>query len=116
MRDESPTLEISTIPDERCPVVRLKGDVDLRTSPDLRERLLQLVEQRPERVILDLAGVGYMDSSGVGTMVEFKRHLERRDGQLVLAGLQPRVRSLLEITRLDQFFTIAANVDEARGG
>ena len=116
MRDESPTLEIHTTPDERCPVVQLKGDVDLRTSPDLRERLLQLVQQRPQRVILDLAGVGYMDSSGVGTMVEFKRYLERREGQLVLTGLQPRVRSLLEITRLDQFFTIAANVDEARGG
>ena len=116
MRDESPTLEFNTIPDERCPVVQLKGEVDLRTSPDLRERLLQLVEQRPERVILDLAGVDYMDSSGVGTMVEFKRYLERREGQLVLTGLRPRVRSLLEITRLDQFFTIAANVDEARGG
>jgi anti-sigma B factor antagonist len=115
MRDDSPTLDMKTMPDERYPVVQLKGDVDLRTSPDLRENLLQLIKQRPERLILDLAGVGYMDSSGVGTMVELKRRIERRGGELVLAGLQPRVRSLLEITRLDQFFTIASSVDEARG-
>jgi anti-sigma B factor antagonist len=115
MRDESPTLDMKTTPDEHFPVVQLTGDVDLRTSPDLRENLLQLIKQRPERLILDLAGVGYMDSSGVGTMVELKRRIERRGGELVLAGLQPRVRSLLEITRLDQFFTIASSVDEARG-
>jgi anti-sigma B factor antagonist len=95
------------------PVVRVTGEVDLRSSPQLRNRLLQIAEAQPKRLILDLSGVSYMDSSGVGTMVEIKRLIERARGQVVLVGLQPRVRSVFEITQLDRFFRIATSVDEA---
>jgi anti-sigma B factor antagonist len=54
-----------------------------------------------------------MDSSGVGTMVEIKRLVERGGGRLVLAGLQPRVRSVFEVTQLDRFFDIAKDINDA---
>ncbi len=114
MSDAHPTLDIQTRSSAGDPILTLHGDVDMRTSPTLRDKLLQLIQQRPERIVLDLAGVPYMDSSGIGTMVELKRRLDRIGGKLVLAGLQPRVRSLLEITRLDQFFAIVENTDEAQ--
>ena len=95
--------------------MRLKGEVDLRSSPELRKRLSELVEGRtPRLVILDLSGVEYVDSSGVGTIVELKRRALRTGGDVVLVGLQPRVRSVFEITRLDKFFKIAQSIDEAR--
>ena len=82
----------------------------LRLSHDL----LALIEQRPQRLIIDLTHVGYMDSSGVGTLVELKRRFEQLGGKLVLLGLQSRVRSVFEITRLDRFFVIARDLNEAR--
>lgn len=95
--------------------VRVAGEVDLHTSPVLRERLLALLDHGPQRVIVDLSEVAYVDSSGVGTLVELKRRLDRSGGRVVLVGMQPRVRSVFEITRLDRFFTVVATLDEARG-
>lgn len=95
------------------PVAHIAGDVDLRSAPRLRDQLLNFANQHDGRLIIDLSDVAYMDSSGVGTIVFVKREVERSGGTLVLAGLQPRVRSVFEITHLVQFFTIAENVDEA---
>ncbi len=113
--NEQPRLEIEADRDGDDVIVRLKGEVDLRSSPDLRRRLTELVEpQAPKLVIMDLSGVDYVDSSGVGTIVELKRRALRTGGDVVLVGLQPRVRSVFEITRLDKFFKIAKSIDEAR--
>ncbi|MCH8804868.1 MAG: STAS domain-containing protein [Planctomycetes bacterium] len=95
-------------------VIEVTGEVDLNSSPQLRGKMLELIEQYKGRLVVDLAGVNYMDSSGVGTMVELKRRVERQGGSVVLARLQPRVRSVFEITQLDKFFTIVDDLDEAR--
>lgn len=113
MGTEPLDLQLKTQRFEQGIVVRVGGEVDLRSSPQLRNRLLEVLEQRPRRLVVDLGGVSYMDSSGVGTMVELKRLIERQKGQMVLADLQPRVRGVFEITQLDKFFTIAASAEEA---
>lgn len=96
-------------------VARVRGDVDLRTSPQLRELLLDEAQAASGLLAIDLSGVAYMDSSGVGTLVFVKREAERAGRRVVLAGVQPRVRSVLEITHLDKFFTIVADLGEVRG-
>ncbi len=113
MRNPAKGLRISTSMVNGQQVVRVSGEVDLRTSPQLRDALLRFAQKGPDRLIIDLADVDYMDSSGVGTMVELKRVVERRGGQLVLVNLQPRVRSVFEVTQLDRFFDIAADLNEA---
>ncbi|MFH1748091.1 MAG: STAS domain-containing protein [Planctomycetota bacterium] len=114
MNDESDALKISITTRDDDQIVRVTGEVDLHTSPCLRSHLLRLIENAPARLVIDLTDVGHMDSSGVGTMVEAKRLLERRGGKVVLAGMQQRVKSVFEITQLDKFFTIVASVEEAR--
>lgn len=95
-------------------IVMVRGEVDLKTSPELRDVLLSQA-QGAKRLVVDLAGVAYMDSSGVGTLVYVKREVERAHGQLILAGIQARVRSVLEITQLHKFFKIVANASEVQG-
>lgn len=95
-------------------VVAVRGEVDLKTSPELRDVLLSQA-RGAQRLIVDLAGVAYMDSSGVGTLVYVKREVERGHGQLILAGVQARVRSVLEITQLHKFFKIVASASEVQG-
>ncbi|MBU0639144.1 MAG: STAS domain-containing protein [Planctomycetes bacterium] len=114
MNKKEDPLQIQTREEDGQRIVQISGEVDLGSSPQLRTMLVELASQRPARVIVDLAGVGYMDSSGVGTMVELKRTIERNGGEVVLAALQPRVRSVFEITQLDKFFVIATDVAEAR--
>ena len=94
-------------------VVVLEGDVDLHHSPDLHARLVEIAGERPRRLLLDLSAVPYMDSSGVGTLVEVFRRVTAYKGKLVLFGLTSRVRSVFEITKLDRFFTICENMNQA---
>lgn len=95
-------------------IVRISGEVDLKTSPQLRDELLAVVVAgEQQRIVVDLSDVRYMDSSGVGTIVEAKRRADKHGNRIILAGLQARVRSVFEITQLDKFFTITASVEEA---
>ncbi len=94
-------------------VVVLSGDVDLHHSPDLHAELVELAGERPPRLLLDLAEVPYMDSSGVGTLVEVFRRVSSYKGKMVLFGLNDRVRSVFEITKLDRFFTICETEAQA---
>lgn len=94
-------------------VVEVAGEVNLHSSPQLLTSLRELAARHPKRLVIDLAGVSYMDSSGLGSLVDVKRRVERHGGRLTLAGLQPRVRSVFEIAQLHRFFNIAPSVAEA---
>jgi anti-sigma B factor antagonist len=115
MTRENQKLKVETFTVGSTPVVHIRGDVDLHTSPRLRELLLESAGRTPGTLRIDLTDVNYMDSSGVGTMVFVKREVGRSGQRVVLIGLQPRVRSVFEITHLDKFFTIVATLAEADG-
>lgn len=112
MSSGSDTLKIEARSVPQGKLVKVAGDVDLRTSPRLRSELQKHAEQNPRNLIVDLTDVPYMDSSGVGTLVELRRHVSNNGGTLILLGLQSRVRSVFEITQLDSFFTIVDNLDQ----
>ncbi|MBL9148942.1 MAG: STAS domain-containing protein [Phycisphaerae bacterium] len=94
-------------------VLRPEGEIDLARSPELRLRLRQEVDAKPRRLVVDLAKVTYMDSSGIATLVEALTRARAGNVSLVLSGLQPRVRSIFSISRLDTVFTIVATADDA---
>ena len=85
----------------------IRGEIDLHSSPQLRARLLELFTRgQPDRIELNLAEVPYMDSSAIAVLVELLQKIRKRNGQIVLTQLQPRVKGLLEIARLNTIFTI----------
>ena len=113
MADE-PTTGITEIRREGpAAIVVLTGEVDLKHSPIIHQQLADLCEDQPASLILDLAEVTHMDSSGVGTLVEIYRRTQGYGGQLLLACVQDKVKAVFEITQLDQFFTMCDTVDEA---
>ena len=85
---------------------------DRRRSP-LSRQARDLCEERPAKLVVDLSRVDYMDSSGIGTLVEIFRRVKGFEGEMILVALQPRVRGVFEITKLDKFFTIHDSVAEA---
>lgn len=109
-----PRLKIEQHQDDGNFIVNLHGEIDLHSSPKLREAMLAEVGNGSQRFIFDLAAVDYIDSSGVGTLVELKRKVERQKCKLILAAVQPRVLNVLEITQLDKFFPIVADVAAAK--
>ena len=94
-------------------LVELEGELDFHSSPDVRGELAKLVERQSPKVIVDLKSVNYIDSSGLATFVELFQKMKRYSGTLVLFNLNPGVRSVFEIAKLDTIFKLAATQKEA---
>ena len=85
----------------------IQGEIDLHNSPDLRQAMLHvLLAENTKSLQLNLQEVPYMDSSAVAVLVEGFRHIQKRKGEIILSNVQPRVKGLLQIARLDTMFTI----------
>jgi anti-sigma B factor antagonist len=108
--------EISLDVSEDWQVLVLAGEIDVATAPRLRDRLVQLVTQGPPRVVVDLQGVTFIDSMGLGALISGLKRARAHDGDLRLAGPSDHVAKVLAITRLDQAFVVADDLDAARAG
>jgi anti-sigma B factor antagonist len=93
-------------------VVALTGDVDLQSSPGVRQQLLACFEDTA-RVVVDLAGVTYIDSSGVASLVEAFQMARKKGGAFSLVSVSPAVMRVLNLARLDKVFAIHPSVDAA---
>lgn len=97
-------------------VVHVAGDVNWKTSPDVRTALLNLFENRHRRsVVLDLQDVRRIDSSGVSSLIEAWHAAKEQDAQFILSGLNEFPRRVLAHTGLESVFEIGDNVAEALG-
>ncbi|MBN2584659.1 MAG: STAS domain-containing protein, partial [Planctomycetes bacterium] len=106
-------LKITVEDRKPAALVHLEGDVDLNVSPILRKQLKDLVATKAALIVVDMADVPYIDSSGVATLVECLQGVSRYGGKLRLAALRQQTRSVFEISRLDSVFAIFATVEEA---
>jgi anti-sigma B factor antagonist len=96
-------------------VLSLDGTVDMYASPDLKGRLDQLTEGRTSRIVIDLSGVDFIDSSGLAALVGTQRRMKRYEGRLQLTGLSERVTDVFALMQLTDLFEIHETVDEALG-
>lgn len=82
-------------------VVVAEGELDLQAAAALAAALDEAIEAGKTQVVLDMSGVGFIDSTAVHVLVGGARELRQRLGTLVLVCSDPNVRRLLELTRLD---------------
>jgi anti-sigma B factor antagonist len=97
-------------------VVEPKGEIDLYTAPTLKEQLSALVEQGRERLVVNLDGVEFMDSTGLGILIGALKRCREAGGELALAAPRETVQKVLRITGLDKVFSLHETVDEATSG
>ena len=98
---------------ETTAIVDVAGDIDLNRSLDFQKSLLSVLDDGPHRIVVNLCGVPYMDSSGVASLVKLLARTRKSGCQLTLTGLTTRVKSLFEITRLDVVFNISPTEKDA---
>jgi anti-sigma B factor antagonist len=95
-------------------VVSLAGELDLYNAQAVREALLACCSEAPQRLIVDLRGVRFIDSTALGVLIEARTRMENRRAFLLAApGLE--TRRALEISGLDRHFAVHDSVDDARG-
>ena len=103
---------IATREQPEANIVDVSGDVDMGTSPGLRKTLLESLKTKP-RLVVNLGGVRYIDSSGIASLVEVLKEARNKKKRLVLFGLSTGVREVLQLTRLTKIFEIRETEEQA---
>jgi anti-sigma B factor antagonist len=103
--------EYSAAPDRT--VIEVSGEIDVYTAPRLREALIGLVEAGNFRLIVDMEGVEFLDSTGLGVLVGGLKRVRAHDGSIDLVCTQGRILRIFRITGLSKVFDIYDSVDEA---
>jgi anti-sigma B factor antagonist len=91
----------------------IKGDIDINSSPEIRDSFEKVLKNKAMKVLVNLNGVSYVDSSGLATLVEMLKKTRSYGGKLRISNLEPKVKSLFEITKLEKLFEIFETAEDA---
>lgn len=88
-------------------LVQISGRITLGfESQDVELAIEELIRGQQKKVVFDLAGLNYIDSTGIGIIVMCATKMRAAGGELRLASLQPRIAELMRVTKLDQIMTL----------
>jgi anti-sigma B factor antagonist len=87
-------------------VLVLDGDLDVHSSPLVQQAVARAIDEGASEVVLDLAGIRFVDSSGIGVLIACHKRASTQHGRLVLRSPSPRVARLLAVTALDRVLAI----------
>ena len=91
--------------------VKVNGEIDAYTAPQLREKLFPLSEKEGVKMVVDLSEVNYMDSTGLGVFVGVFKNVRAHDGEFKIVGLSERLQRLFEITGLADIIDINSQIE-----
>jgi anti-sigma B factor antagonist len=106
-------LEIRVEDTSGCLVVRLAGEMDLASSPRLRETLLRLLNRTDLSVVIDLSALDFIDSTGLSALIAGARRATALGRDYALAAPQPRIRKVFDVTGIGQVIPVHDAIDNA---
>jgi anti-sigma B factor antagonist len=106
-------MEITERLEGKTPIVAIRGDIDLESSPKLRQFLKPKSSEKCPYLVFDFTEVNYIDSSGLATLIEYFQTAQSFKGKLALCNLSPRVRNVFEIVRLQEVFPLYPDLNSA---
>lgn len=111
------TLEIqSRQADNGVTVVAPTGRLDVAGAPTLKEAISEALKSGEPRVVLDMEGISFVDSTGLGSVIAALKQIRSSKGDLRLAAPNQQVRVVLELTTLDRVFPYYSSVEDALTG
>ena len=106
-------MDIEIVEYKNRKVIKISGDIDLYSSPDLREALLILIRSKIPALYINLNAVTYIDSSGIATFVEGLKCMKSYGGRLHFFEIPQGVMEIFRFSKLDRVFEIYGNIDDA---
>jgi anti-sigma B factor antagonist len=99
-------MEILEERSDNIVVLKLSGRLDATTAKDVKERVGEIIKNNNVNLVIDMGGVDFIDSSGLGVLVASLRSVNKVGGDIKIAALQDQVRAIFELTRLHRLFEI----------
>lgn len=106
-------LSVSMTERDDVVIVTVAGEVDVYTAPQLRSALEERLAAGQNKIVVDLQGVAFIDSTGLGVLVGQLKALRRVEGTMRIVCADERILRLLAITGLDQILPLHDSVDAA---
>ena len=106
-------LDVEVTKQDGAAVLRVTGEIDVATAPRLREQVVALVAEGATRLVVDLEGVDFIDSTGLGALVGALKRVRTQGGELAIVCTKDRLLKVFEITGLVRVFDIHDTVDAA---
>jgi anti-sigma B factor antagonist len=94
-------------------VIAVRGEIDLFTAPELKQKLGEAIEAGRNQIVVDLTDTTFLDSTALGVLIGAVKRLRTDHGRLVLVNVDTNIAKTFEITGLDQIFTILPTREEA---
>jgi len=108
-------LKVTTRSQGDHTVISVAGEIDLYTAPRLQSELMTALSKSPVRLIVDMSGVEFCDSTGINVLLAAHRQAAERGGELQLAGPGSATRKVLQVTGLETVFTVLDDPVEVTG-
>src|SRR3954468_1725 len=99
--------------DDATHVVAVRGEIDIFTAPEFKERITSAIDAGRDLVVVDLGATTFIDSSSLGVLISAHRRLSGRDGRLIVACDVPAVTNTFKITGLDSVLELVPTRAEA---
>jgi len=99
-------MKIEVAKENNVTIVAVEGEIDVETSPQLRERFDELLAQGEHNFVIDLGGVDFIDSSGLAAFVRLFKRVRVGEGDVKLCCIRPEILKIFELTRLNRVFDI----------
>jgi anti-sigma B factor antagonist len=106
-------MELTVHDNHGVTVVKVSGEMDAGNSTQLGEVLDHLLTEGIRKLVIDLGKVGFMNSSGLATLVRYYKRARSNCRDISLAALQPAVRQVFQLNRLDRVFELQPDVAKA---
>lgn len=108
-------LSLQTREVENRTIVAVGGEIDVYTAPKLRDKITELVGDGKHHLVIDMEGVDFLDSTGLGVLVGGLKKVRAHDGSMELICSQDRLLKIFRITGLAKVFTIHESESAALG-
>ena len=106
-------MQLTKSKEKDVTVIAVSGEVDLNSSPKLRNEFHALLGAGVKKFVINFEGVSYIDSSGLATCIELVQELQANGGTLALVNLVKKIRNIFEVAKVDRLFVIHNTLDEA---
>ena len=106
-------MELSVKNEEKGTLVTVTGRMDAVSSPEFEKELARLIDEGNINFVIDLAGLDYISSSGLRSILVTAKKLKGKNGQILLASLQAVVKEVFEISGFSAIIPIHESVEEA---
>ncbi|MBP1928858.1 anti-anti-sigma factor [Methanolinea mesophila] len=98
---------------DQVEVVKVEGRIDASSAPGMEAAINAPLERGVKKIVVDLSGVEYMSSAGLRVLLASLKKVRSLGGEMRLAGMQPFVKEVFDMTGFSRLFSVSATVEEA---